>query len=78
VVSDELSADFEEVCFVQMARSGFCRLILSIKGFYENFFSRDGRMREGFFPRGRASTSSESSPLLPVDEVKMISKEMKV
>jgi hypothetical protein len=48
VVSDELSADFEEVCHVQMARSGFCRLILSIEGFYENFFSRDGRMHEGF------------------------------
>jgi hypothetical protein len=46
VVSDELSADFEEVFLVQMARSGFCRLILSIKWFTFNFFSRDGRMRE--------------------------------
>jgi hypothetical protein len=71
VVSDELSADFEEACLVQMARSGFCRLIISIKGFYENFFSRDGRMHEGFLHRGRASTLSESSPLLPVDEGKM-------
>jgi hypothetical protein len=46
----------------------------SISGFYENFFSRDGRMREGFLPRGRASTLSESSPLLPVDEGKTITK----
>jgi hypothetical protein len=74
VVADELSADFEEICLAQMARSGFCRIILFIKGFYENVFSLDWRMREGFLPRGQASTLSESSPLLPADEGKMVTK----